>query len=301
MRNLLTFIATLGLCASTLLSGCMTANPPSTIGEIVRQEGSYGYTPIDPLPINYDRSDEDVLSSLPDITMRLAVGSFDISGNISYGPVKTGVAGSRYQIVMDYIQYTTLSIPVTVKDITKPGAKKKEFTVDILADEDAASADKNIPVYVGIGLRLIANVTALKNNVDLSNLVAIGVAAQNNEIHGTLTVQAMGISGETVAEILPMPSTLDQSTIQQALMALGNIKSKSYLKDKTVITPRVIAVYNPFNESGPLTVSGLIELILLDQGNLKLHKAAEQASKPKPNLTTKPTTQPQDLVQRKAN
>ena len=259
------------MLAGATLTGCASTTSPATLGEQIRQEGSYGYTPIDPLPIAGERM-EDVLSLLPDTTMRLAIGSFDAQGNLTYGPVKMGIAGNRYQVVMDYIEYTTMSIPVSVKDITPAGSKKKEFSVDTLPMDQEAKADKIIPVYVGVGLRLTASITALKDNVDLSNLVAIGVAASNNQVHGTLTVQAMGISGEAVADMLPMPSTLDQSTVQQALMALGNIKSKSYAKDKTIITPRVLAVYNPFNNSGPQTVSGLISLIIIDQSNLILRR-----------------------------
>jgi hypothetical protein len=284
---------TLALCCSLFLAGC-TISSPATLGEKDRQEVSYGYTPIDPLPINFEKQD-DIFSLLPDTTMRLAVGSFDSSGNITYGPVKVGMAGSRYQVILDYIQYAMLQIPVSVKELPLPdearkAGKKHEYDVEVMPSGQAPDQyTRNIPVYVGIGLRLTADVTVVKDNVDLSNIVALGVAASSNEIHGTLTVQAMGISGELVSETLPLPSTLDQSTIQQAMMALGNIKAKAYGKDKILITPQVVAVYNPFNNSGPQTVTGLIEIVLQDQSSLKLQKDMSQVQG---KLVALPTTRP---------
>ena len=258
------------------LNGCVT-NSPSTLGELSQVEGGYGYTPLDPLPVNLGKDPQNFLDMMPDTTMRLAIGSFDASGNLNFGPVKMGVSGSRYQVIMDYIQYTTLSMPVSVKEVVREG-KKPLLDVNILPDDQIDKADKIVPVYVGIGLRLTANVTVLKDNVDLSNLVSLGAAASSNQIRGTLTVQAMGISGETVSELLPMPSSLDQSTVQTALTTLSNIKSKLYGKDKVFITPQVVAIYNPFNGSSSKTVSGLVQLVLSDRQRLVLSQQVVRAT-----------------------
>src|SRR5207302_8889018 len=47
-------------------------------------------------------------------------------------------------------------------------------------------------------------------------------------------------------------------------------------RSSDLITPRVLAVYNPFSDSGPQTVAGLISLILLDQEFLVLGGKSEK-------------------------
>lgn len=267
-------ILSLILLTTAFSAGCNPLKPPPTPSDQARQLGSYGYTPIDPLPVEVARSATQPLDLLPDTTMRLAIGSFDASGNITYGPVKVGTESNSYRVILDYIEVTTMSIPVKVSQTTSPAwypaiPGQKDYSVQLLGPSQASQADIDIPVYVGVGMRLTASVVVLKGTVDLSNLVAIGAAAQANQLQGTLTVQAIGISGSAVESAIPLPSTLDQTTVQNALMALGTIKSKMY-DSQTKITPRVLAVYNPFSNSGPATVTGLISLILLDQNKLYL-------------------------------
>ncbi len=115
------------LIACTYLTGCLSIplpdQAPATPGETARNANNYGYTPVDPLPIPpVDPTKvKDVLAALPDTTMRLAIGQFDSSGSVSYGPVKVGVAGNNYEVVLDYIQYTTKSFPVKIST-TQPTA-----------------------------------------------------------------------------------------------------------------------------------------------------------------------------------
>ncbi len=106
-----------------------------------------------------------------------------------------------------------------------------------------------IPVYVGIGLRIQASVTALKDSVNLGSLYGLGAAASQNKLSGTLIIQSLGISGENISPIIPIPDRINESTIQAAMQSLATIKSKIYDK-KTKITPQVVAFGLPYSING---------------------------------------------------
>jgi hypothetical protein len=120
--------------------------------------------------------------------------------------------------------------------------------------------DVVVPVYVGVGLRLTANVSVKEGNVDLGNLFALGVAAQAKQISGTLVIQSLGLSGEGVSPLIPIPSEINPTTIQNALMAIGAIKAKIY-DGKISVVPRVVGVYNNLG-GGQETINGFISTIL---------------------------------------
>ncbi len=57
-----------------------------------------------------------------------------------------------------------------------------------------------------------------------------------------------------------MPSEINTTTIQNAILALGTIKAKIY-EDNTTITPRVVGVYNNIGGSTEV-INGFISSIL---------------------------------------
>jgi hypothetical protein len=124
-----------------------------------------------------------------------------------------------------------------------------------------------VPVYVGVGLRLTANIKVNEGSVDLSNLFAIGAAAQAKQISGTLVIQTLGLSGVGVSSVLPMPSEINQTSIQNAIQSLGAIKAKMY-DEGTLVTPRVVGVYN--NIGGNRTINGFISSILSEDLSLNV-------------------------------
>jgi hypothetical protein len=224
------------LLSLTILCGCATplATLPQT-GAAQQSGPAYGYRPLDPLSakLQHDVAKVPVtncriLELFPDETVRLAIGEYDVNGNVSYGPAKAGYQGNRYRVVLDYIKSDTRSLSATTG--LEPTAA-------------AAPTGRQVPTYVGIGLRLTAEVTVQSGSVDLANLIAIGAAAQAKQVTGTLVIQAMGISGETIS--VPLPSEISQSSIQNTLVALGTIKSKIY-DERTQISPRVIGIYDIF-------------------------------------------------------
>jgi len=230
-----TVLCVLGLVS---LAGCATPGAvlPATTAE-VRQGPAYGYRPLDPLYVKLDHPDGvpvsncRILELLPDETVRLAVGKVDASGQVSYGLAKVGQKDERYVIVLDYIKSDTRSMMAKGVQGTTVG-------------------EKYVPTYVGIGLRLSANLVVKQGTVDLGNLIAIGAAAQANQVSGTLVIQTLGISGESIAAAIPIPSEISAASIQNVLVAIGTIKSKIY-DAKTAISPRVVGIYNVFGDDTP--------------------------------------------------
>ncbi|NNG41607.1 hypothetical protein HJP15_01400 [Pseudoalteromonas sp. NEC-BIFX-2020_002] len=117
----------------------------------------------------------------------------------------------------------------------------------------------NLPVYVGVGLRLTATINVLNGKVNLSGLPAIAAEAQSGNLTGTLVVQTLGATGELVSANLPLPSELNRTTVQNSILSLGSIKALLY-DDKMHITPRVIGIYNPIG-GGQSFVNGIISAL----------------------------------------
>jgi hypothetical protein len=254
MKKVLLIILTISL------TGCATWKQPTTQGD-PQNANNYGYHPMDPLPveIKFKEVDNDtrtkksrMLDALPDETMRLAVGQLNNSGGISFGTATTGYKGNQYVVILDYIKFNTESFGVKLNKATD------KYSIASLTE--SSDADVIVPVYVGVGLRLTANITVLKGEVNLGNLFAIGGEASSEKISGTLIVQTLGISGKTISTSIPMPSEINSTTIQNAILALGTIKAVMYEND-TKITPRVVGVYNTLG-GGAETINGFISSIL---------------------------------------
>jgi hypothetical protein len=286
--------------AMLLLTGCNSLKLPASQGE---KNSGYSYIPVDPLPVFTDRglSCKDgekfkgILESLPDQAVRLAIGQFDASGSLTFGPVSIGGEGKSYQIILDYISVDASQVPVFVKKesskdstvsvsvydktvIDKKTSNNYRYTIRPAARYSIAkpsSSETNdklrsrayelksdlvvFPVYVGVGLRLTASVTVVKGNVNLSSLGAIAAEAKAGRLVGTLVVQTLGISGRNVSTMLPLPSEINETTVQNAILALGSIKA--VLNDSsTVITPRVVGIYNPIG-GGAEVVNGVISVL----------------------------------------
>lgn len=250
MKTKSAFIIVLAFMASACAGiNCTTGDTKTT--------GSYGYHPLDPIPVKVEKkgdkeiTNQKILNSLPDETMRMAIGEVQASGGITYGPAKAVYSASNYVVVLDYIKSTTNSLPVAV--VKSPDNKLKSVSI-------ASTATNIVPVYIGVGLRLTANVTVNEGSIDLGSLYALGAAAQAKQISGTLTVQTLGITGKNISPLIPMPGELSSSTIQSAILAMGTIKAKIH-DDETNITPRVVGIYNNL-EGGEETINRFISSLL---------------------------------------
>ena len=107
-----------------LLLGCSNWRVPDTVGD-TKNAASYGYQPIDPLPVKMSYSgtlsNKRILDSLPDETMRLAIGEIQGNGGITFGLAKAGYKGNSYVVILDYIKFNTESfgVKLTQDKVTK--------------------------------------------------------------------------------------------------------------------------------------------------------------------------------------
>lgn len=147
---------------------------------------------------------------------------------------------------------------------TTPVDKRK---ADIL-DAMTKYVDYNIPVYVGIGLRVTANIKVLAATSNISGLGVIGIEADSNALQGGLAVQTLGINGKSVSAALPIQSELNRTTAQNSIVSVGQIKTLLYDKE-TVKSPRIVGIYLPFEGSKKLVNAIISEISKSDSLNWK--------------------------------
>ena len=239
--SLTAFIAVL------LLTSCRTVLP-KTIGDPLNAV-SYGYQPLDPLPVDVKldgvtidplSKHDEVLNALSDETIRLVTGEVTANGRVSYGTATMGYEGRSYEIIIDYMKFQTYGKPFKYSVI----GKKTDVYLSIDSIPKGTKLEHEIlPLYIGIGLRLKANIRVNSGDVDLGNLFSIGMAASAKKVTGTLVVQTLGISGKEISGLVPMPTEISAASIQSAITAVSTIKTKIYDTD-TKITPRTIGFYN---------------------------------------------------------
>lgn len=158
---------------------------------------------------------------LPNHNASVVVIKKDESGSLKFlTATLSGDAGS-YRVLMDYMKYR---IEPIYSDANEAG--KQEYL----------GTGK-----VGVGLRISADVVTYKTGVDLGSLLALGVAASQGYLKGSLSVDVIGIDSKDVTNLIPLNAVIDESSIQQALQALASIKTKLHDKD-VILTPHVIAV-----------------------------------------------------------
>ena len=109
-------------------------------------------------------------------------------------------------------------------------------------------------------MRMTADVTVNRGTVNLASLGAIGAAAEANEVTGTLVVQTLGLNGKQVSANLPLPSALNQTTIENAIQSLGAIKAIAFNNDiEDVQTrPRIVGIYIPVNDGSEAFINAVV-------------------------------------------
>jgi len=294
MRSLLTLICTSLLlsCSATSLTPNTNASPAASPQTQAALQSGYTYVPVDPFSVQIIPGENcvadapyypELLASLPDNSVRVSLEQFDGSGSLGIGPLGASVEGGTYKVTLDYINADTTNIDMYFRRSVVVGDDEyyhpmhspspagshpddDSFEVRSIYDlsEDEAR-DQNferhsIPVYVGVGLRIISNVVVSGANVDVSGLGAIAASAQTSSLSGNLVVQTIGVNGKSVAAALPIQSELNPTTVQNAIVAIGSVKTLLY-EDDTVTAPRVVGLYLPFMGDKRL-VNGIISVLV---------------------------------------
>ncbi|MES2247056.1 MAG: hypothetical protein V4645_07235 [Pseudomonadota bacterium] len=253
-------------------------------------ESGFTYIPIDPFPVGTIQSDSckenpsavqaDLLSSLPDNAVRMLIERFDVNGTVVYGVGKVGVKDERYRVTIDYINADTVNVRMGIRktvqaksggnkliglfapldESLEPGTESFEvMTVSEKGLPDPTWQEFNIPVYIGVGLRVSANIYITGTNVSISGIGAIGAEADAQRLKGSLVVQTLGINGKLVAAALPIQSELNRTTAENAIVSVSSIKTMLY-SDETIKSPRVVGIYLPFPGGKPLVNRIISEL-----------------------------------------
>ena len=220
-----------------------------------------------------------LLDSLPDNAVRMSIEQFDLSGTVNYGVSDIGARNESYRITVDYVNSDTSEFRVGIaKTALNLGTGDRDL-IDLLAPIDERKYDKdsisydvatdyyskansddyteyNIPVYVGVGLRVTATVDVLTGNTNISGLGVIGAEAEANNLKGSLVIQTLGINGNSIAAALPIQSELNRTTAQNAIVAVGAIKALLYDRE-TIKSPRIVGMYLPF-PGGKALVNNII-------------------------------------------
>lgn len=180
---------------------------------VVGTSGDYDTLSVKRLAFFHDR----VLKFLPNEAVYVSITKVNSEGVISYGPASASGSRGIYTVTLDYAKCTTLKVFDAEKDKCDGFAK------------------------VGIGLRITANVETKKKNLDIGNLFGLAIAAKNDQLTGTLSLDVIGMESPEITSLIPLPSEISPSSIQNVLQAISTIKSRIYEKS-TRVYPQIISV-----------------------------------------------------------
>ncbi|WP_298419790.1 hypothetical protein [uncultured Kordia sp.] len=191
-----------------------------------------GFTPIDPLEYNKwqvfvadtsqtinmrDATNKDRLQFLDNQGFFVSVKDISAGIDANFGSATISSKGSTYQVVLDYAKYRTHSTIVG-------------------------------EARIGIGLRMVANLTTFEAGINLGDLFAIGFAAEGKKLSGTLSVDVIGISSKDATNIIPFSGEINRTTITNTITALATMKSLIHnidSDDNTRIFPQILSI-KPF-------------------------------------------------------
>lgn len=227
---------------------------------------------------------KDLLEALPDNAVRVSIQQYSKTGEVSYGIGSVSGDVDSYKLTVDYINSDTVNVkfwlgkyaelsatneivPVPLSEST---AKEKytdgSVTYDIRRITEGSSErpgekfeEFNLPVYVGVGLRVVASINSSTGDATITGLGSLAAQAEAMSLNGFLVTQTLGINGQGIAGALPIQSELNPTTAQNAIVAVGSIKALLY-EEGTIVVPRVVGLYLPFPGGEPLVNAILSEL-----------------------------------------
>jgi len=229
-----------------------------------------------------DVSYKTLLESLPDNAVRVSIQKYLKSGKVTYGVGSANGEIDSYKLTVDYINSDTVNVKFWIRKFAELFTTKEKVSVDLSeptnngkytygsetftilrASEDSTAPEGyvefNLPVYVGVGLRVAATIESSEGDVKITGLGALTAQAKASSLNGFLVTQTLGINGQGIAGALPIQSELNPTTAQNAIVAVGSIKALLYEKG-TVVAPRVVGLYLPFPGGEPLVNAIVSEL-----------------------------------------
>jgi hypothetical protein len=174
-----------------------------------------------------DIPNDKIVDLLPNETVEVQISEVTAEGGLTLmGTAAISAKNTSYQITMDYVKFVTVNVVDTLNFNTN----------NLVKDYSIFSYAR-----VGVGLRIVASIQTKRKGINLGDLFAIGFAASQNQISGSLSVNILGIESQEITTLLPMPSEISTSSIQNAMQAMATIKSKIYDKD-VQLRPQIISI-----------------------------------------------------------
>ena len=223
-----------------------------------------------------------LLQSLPDNAVRVSIQKYLKSGQVTYGVGSASGKVDSYKLTVDYINSDTVNVKFWIKKFAVVYKTQEKVFVPLSeqtangkyiygpesfsvirasegGDAPEGYEEFNLPVYVGVGLRVAATIESSKGDAKISGLGALTAQAESSGLNGYLVTQTLGINGKGIAGALPIQSELNPTTAQNAIVAVGSIKALLY-EEGTVVVPRVVGLYLPFPGGEPLVNAIVSEL-----------------------------------------
>ncbi|MEX0597345.1 MAG: hypothetical protein WD512_12695, partial [Candidatus Paceibacterota bacterium] len=174
-----------------------------------------------------DIPNKNIVDLLPNETVEIQISEITGKGGLSLkGAAAISSKNTSYQVTMDYVKYVTIN----VVDTLNFGKNNQVENMSIFSY-----------ARVGAGLRIVASIKTKKKGINLGDLFAIGFAASKNDVSGSLSVNILGVESREITSLLPMPSEISSSSIQNAMQAMATIKSKIY-DENVEIRPQIISI-----------------------------------------------------------
>lgn len=140
-----------------------------------------------------------------------STSQIDVNGSVTFAGAGVTAEAGDYTSVLDYSLYRVEPLP------NKAGQQ-----------------------YVGVAIRVKADIVTTKAGVNLGSLMAIGAAAQENSASGKMQVYVIGIGSSDVIQLFPTPTTIDQTSIQKTLESVASIKAK--IATSTALRPHILEI-----------------------------------------------------------
>lgn len=162
-------------------------------------------------------SNDEIRKLLPNIITDISVARKDSSGTLTYLVAKAATQVGEYRVTVDFTKY------------------RPESAIDAVSKEKLGDA------RIGVGLRMTAEIQTSTANVDLGSVFALGIAAANNRLKGTLSVHVIGVGAVGVDDLVVSNTKLDETSVQRTIEGMTAIKAK-IADPSTTLTPQILWV-----------------------------------------------------------
>lgn len=192
-------------------------------GNILGYNAADGAVSVD---VNTVKHDTSFLKLFTKTLSTVSIFAVDANGNLSIAGNNGVVDKGNYHVIYEY----SLFQPVNYN-----------------------RGDTALTYCVGISIRLTANITTYKSNVDLSKIIGLSASGGTSKFSGQLQLSLSGINSQALTNLCPITpngATFTSDNVATSLQAIAAIKSHFFDRGVT-ITPMVIGFYETSNSTGP--------------------------------------------------